>query len=128
MAEMQVAGYSVHYRGLVYVTVRGAGALPASLTIQSGVPGFNIEKARRCQCLYKRRERAGRASLAGNSCQPGRYALLLAICWLPKCWRAQRSAATSLSCPRPPAGHMVPQSKPAEALEMFSRFLERMQI
>lgn len=30
--------------------------------------------------------------------------------------------------PASPAGHMVPQSKPAEALEMFSRFLERMQI
>lgn len=27
--DAQVAGYSVHYRGLVYVTVRGAGALPA---------------------------------------------------------------------------------------------------
>lgn len=49
IGDRQVAGYSVHYRGLVYATVRGAG-------------------------------------------------------------------------------HMVPQSKPAEALEMFSRFLERMQI
>ncbi|KAL4430952.1 hypothetical protein ABPG75_006208 [Micractinium tetrahymenae] len=49
IGDHQVAGYSVHYRGLVYATVRGAG-------------------------------------------------------------------------------HMVPQSKPAEALEMFSRFLERMQM
>lgn len=37
-------------------------------------------------------------------------------------------SATLVSTLPSRAGHMVPQSKPAEALEMFSRFLEQMRI